>query len=228
MSRSAQGSISSLCSRTRPPVRRHPAATAPSTTTSPPATCWTRCRIRGAEAARRVFNALLENHPNEKVAANTLFVLEELRKQLESERDRLSQQVFANLLEACTMRFIVVTDDLQFNRLPVQIESPATERQANREDVQGWKPRRIHADFILTLQQDEPNADDEFHQVFVVETKGVHLKDSADTAYKRSVFDVCSQHAKKTNWAAFVPAMHNTVMRFEVVDEEEWEQRLNA
>ena len=131
MSRSAQGSISSLCSRTRPPVRRHP-ATAPSTTTSPPATCWTRCRIRGA--ARRVFNALLENHPNEKVAANTLFVLEELRKQLESERDRLSQQVFANLLEAGTMRFIVVTDDLQFNRLPVQIESPATERQANRED----------------------------------------------------------------------------------------------
>ena len=64
--------------------------------------------------------------------------------------------------------------------------------------------------------------------MFVVETKGVHLKDSADTAYKRSVFDVCSQHAKKTNWAAFVPAMHNTVMRFEVVDEEEWEQRLNA
>ena len=230
---------------------------------------------RGAEAARRVFNALLENHPNEKVAANTLFVLEELRKQLESERDRLSRQVFANLLEAGTMRFVVVTDDLQFNRLPVQIESPATERQANREDgsqyqrslfertgegdlnglenkvatyldrqarlffwyrnrarkdyyVQGWKPRRIYADFILTLRQDELNTDDEFHQVFVVETKGVHLKDSADTAYKRSVFDICSQHAKKTNWATFVPAMRNTAMRFEVVDEEEWEQRLNA
>ena len=230
---------------------------------------------RGAEAARRVFNALLENHPNEKVAANTLFVLEELRKQLESERDRLSQQVFANLLETDIMRFVVVTDDLQFNRLPVQIESPASERQANREDgsqyqrslfertgegdlnglenkvatyldrqarlffwyrnrarkdyyVQGWKPRRIYADFILTLRQDELNTDDEFHQVFVVETKGVHLKDSADTAYKRSVFDICSQHAKKTNWATFVPAMRNTVMRFEVVDEEEWEQRLNA
>ena len=230
---------------------------------------------RGAEAARRVFNALLENHPNEKVAANTLFVLEELRKQLESERDRLSQQVFANLLETGIMRFVVVTDDLQFNRLPVQIESPASERQANREDgsqyqrslfertgegdlnglenkvatyldrqarlffwyrnrarkdyyVQGWKPRRIYADFILTLRQDELNTDDEFHQVFVVETKGVHLKDSADTAYKRSVFDICSQHAKKTNWATFVPAMRNTVMRFEVVDEEEWEQRLTA
>ncbi len=230
---------------------------------------------RGAEAARRVFDALVEKHPRERVAANTLFVLEELRKQLESERDRLSQQVFASLLEAGTMRFIVVTDDLQFNRLPVQIESPATERQANREDgsqyqlnlfertgegdlngfenkvatyldrqarlffwyrnrarkdyyVQGWKPRRIYADFILTLRSDEPDADDEFHQVFVVETKGVHLKDSADTAYKRSVFDICSRHAKKTDWANVVPAMRSTVMRFEVVDEDEWEQRLNA
>ena len=51
---------------------------------------------------------------------------------------------------------------------------------------------------------------------------------SEDTEYKRSVFDVCSEHAKKTNWAEFVPAMRNKVMRFEVVNEEEWEHRLNA
>ena len=230
---------------------------------------------RGAEAARRVFDALLRKHPREQVTSNYLFVLEELRKQLESERDRLSRQVFAGLLEADTMRFIVVADDLGFNRLPLQIESPATERQANREDgsqyqrslfdrmsegelnrlenkvatyvdqqerlffwyrnrsrrdyyVQGWKPRRIYADFILTLKPDEPNMDDEFHQVFVVETKGIHLQESADTTYKRSVFDICSQHAKKTDWATFVPAMRNKVLRFEVVDEGEWEQRLNA
>ena len=230
---------------------------------------------RGAEAARKVFGALLERHPRERVVANYLFVLEELRKRLEAERDRLSQQVFGELLDAGTMRFIVVTDDLAFNRLPLQIESPKTERQANRDDgsqyqrslferngeselnglenkvatyldrqarlffwyrnrvrkdyfVQGWKPRRIYADFIMTLDADEPNADDEFHQVFVMETKGVHLKDSADTNYKRSVFDLCSQHAKKTDWADFVPAMRNKVVRFEVVDEDEWEQRLNA
>ena len=230
---------------------------------------------RGAEATERVFNALLEKHPREKVQANTVFILEELRKRLEAERDRLSQRVFAELLDAGTMRFIVVTDDLQFNRLPRRIESPATERQANREDgsqyqlslldrvsegelnglenkvatyldrqarlffwyrnrprkdyyVQGWKPQRIYADFILTLQPDEPNQDDEFHQVFVVETKGMHLKEAADTAYKRSVFDICSEHAKKANWADFVPAMQGKVVRYEVVDEEEWEQRLNG
>ena len=230
---------------------------------------------RGAEATERVFNALLEKHAREQVLANTVFILEELRKRLEAERDRLSQQVFAELLDAGTMRFIVVTDDLQFNRLPRRIESPATERQANREDgsqyqlslldrvsegelnglenkvatyldrqarlffwyrnrprkdyyVQGWKPQRIYADFILTLQPDEPNQDDEFHQVFVVETKGMHLKEAADTAYKRSVFDICSEHAKKANWADFVPAMQGKVVRYEVVDEEEWEQRLNG
>ena len=230
---------------------------------------------RGAEATEQVFNALLAKHPREKVLANTVFILEELRKRLEAERDRLSRQVFAKLLDAGTMRFIVVTDDLQFNRLPQSIESPATERQANREDgsqyqlglfervsegelnglenkvatyldrqarlffwyrnrarkdyfVQGWKPQRIYADFIFTLKADEPHQDDAFHQVFVVETKGVHLKEAADTAYKRSVFDICSKHAKKANWADFVPAMQGKVVRYEVVDEEEWEQRLNG
>ena len=230
---------------------------------------------RGAEVTERVFNALLEKRPREQVLMNTVFILEELRKRLEAERDRLSRQVFAELLDAGTMRFIVVTDDLRFNRLPQRVELPATERQANREDgsqyqlglfervsegelnglenkvatyldaqarlffwyrnrarkdyfVQGWKPQRIYADFILTLQSDEPNQDDEFHQVFVVETKGVHLKEAEDTAYKRSVFDICSEHARKADWAEFVPAMQGKVVRYEVVDENEWEQRLNA
>ena len=229
---------------------------------------------RGAEAARRVFDQLIGKRPREQVAANYLFVLEELRKQLERERDRLSRQVFEEMLRSGTLRFIVVTDDLQWNRLPRTIEAPDA-KQANREDggayqfnlfdrtnedelnglenkvatyldrqerlffwyrnrvrrdyyVQGWKPRRIYADFIVTLRPDEPDAEDEYHRVFVLETKGVHLKGSEDTAYKRSVFDLCSRHARKTDWAEFVPAMRNKVVRFEVVDEEEWQQRLNA
>ena len=229
---------------------------------------------RGAEAARRVFDELLGKRPREQVTANYLFVLEELRKQLERERDRLSRQVFEEMLRSGTLRFIVVTDDLQWNRLPRTIETPDA-KQANREDggayqfnlfdrvnedelnglenkvatyldqqerlffwyrnrarrdyyVQGWKPRRIYADFIVTLKPDEPDAGDEYHRVFVLETKGVHLKGSEDTAYKRSVFDLCTRHARKTDWSEFVPAMRNKVVRFEVVDEEEWQQRLNA
>ena len=229
---------------------------------------------RGSEVARRVFGSLLDKHPHERVAANYVFVLEELRKRLEGERDRLSQEVFRDLLASGTMRFIVVTDDLEFNRLPSTIET-AQGRQANREDgsqyeqslfdliyeddlnglenkvatyldqqerlffwyrnrarkdyyVQGWKRGKIYADFIFTLRSDEPDTNDEFHRVFVVETKGLHLKEAADTVYKRCVFDICSEHAAKRDWAEFVPAMRGRVVNFEVVDEDEWEKRLNA
>ena len=228
---------------------------------------------RGHEVAKRVFDALLARYPRNLVVSNYTFVLESIRAQLEAERDRLSEQVFSELLDAGKMRFIVVTDDLQFNRLPRTIETTKGKR-ANREDgdtyqynlfewtnedelnglenkvatyldrqerlffwyrnrarkdyfVQGWKRGRIYADFVVTLKADEPSGD-EYHQVFVVETKGLHLAGSEDTEYKRSVFDICSKHAKKKDWAQFVPAMRSKVMDFEIVDEEEWEKRLNA
>jgi len=34
-------------------------------------------------------------------------------------------------------------------------------------------------------------------------------------------------YAKKRDWAGFVPAVRGKVMRFEVVNEEEWEKRLS-
>ncbi|MXW95938.1 MAG: restriction endonuclease subunit R [Acidimicrobiaceae bacterium] len=229
---------------------------------------------RGRDLARRTFEGLLERYPAEQVAANHTFVLEELRQQVEMERDRLSRKVFAGLLASGEVRFMVVADDLDFNRLPAEIEVPEA-RRANREDgapyqhnlfdvtteddlnqfenkvatyldqqarlffwyrnrarkdyyVQGWRPRKIFADFIVTLRGDESGADDDFHQVFVVETKGVHLKASEDTEYKRSVFDICSEHARRADWTEFVPAMRTKVLRFEVVDEDEWQARLNG
>ena len=70
-------------------------------------------------------------------------------------------------------------------------------RNRARKDyyVQGWKRGRIYADFVVTLRPDEPETDDAFHRVYVLETKGMHLKHAADTEYKRSVFDLCSEHA---------------------------------
>ena len=228
---------------------------------------------RGHEVAQRVFGALLERHPRERVAGNYVFILEELRKRLEGERDRLSRRVFEKMLAAGTMRFLVVMDDLKLNRLPRTIDTTKG-KQANREDggqyllnlfertnedelnglenkvatyldrqerlffwyrnrarkdyyVQGWKRGRIYADFIFTLRPDEADAGDEYRHVFVMETKGV-FRDVMDTDYKRSVFDICTEHASKKDWAELVPAMRNKVMRFEIVDEDEWEQRLNA
>ena len=229
---------------------------------------------RGRDLARCAFEAMLERYPAKRVTANHVFVLEELRRQVERERDRLSREVFRDLLESGRMRFLVIAEDLQSHRLPAKIEVPKT-KQANREDgspyqrnlfdvtteddlnqfenkvatyldqqarlffwyrnrarkdyfVQGWKPRRVYADFVVALRDDEAGADDGFHQVFVVETKGVHLKGSEDTEYKRSVFDICSEHARRADWAEFAPAMRSKAMRFEVVDEDEWQARLSG
>ena len=218
--------------------------------------------------------ALLERYSPERVAANHVLVLEELRRRVEKERDRLSRRVFHDLLESGAMRFLVVADDLRANRLPAKIEVPKAKR-ANREDgspyqrnlfdvtteddlnqfenkvatyldqqarlffwyrnrsrkdyyVQGWKPRRIYADFVVALRDDGAAQEAGFEEVFVVETKGVHLKEAEDTEYKRSVFDICSEHARKADWAEFAPAMRTKAVRFEVVDEDEWQARLNG
>ena len=45
---------------------------------------------------------------------------------------------------------------------------------------------------------------------------------------KRSVFDLCTERARQTDWAAFVPAKQGRVVRFEIVDEEEWRERLHG
>ena len=94
--------------------------------------------------------------------------------------------------------------------------------------MQGWKPSRIYADYIVTPRDEEPGADDGFQKVFVVETKGIHFKASEDTEYKWSVFDIRGKPAPCAEWAQFGPTMQNKVMSFEVVDEYEWRARLNG
>ena len=230
---------------------------------------------RGRELAGRVFGKLMEKHDKRQVVANYVFVLEEIRKQVQTERDRLARDVFRRLLDEGVMRFMVVTDEFSFNRPPPKVEWREDAVQANREDgspyqrslfertsedelnglenkvatyldrqerlffwyrnrprkdyfVQGWKRGRIYADFVFALHGGNGDGRDTFSKVFVMETKGLHLTHSEDTEYKRSVFDVCSEQARKADWAELAPAMKDTVMRFEVVDEEEWERRLNA
>jgi type III restriction enzyme len=230
---------------------------------------------RGHELGKKVFDGLLARYAGnrELVTGNFVFVVEELRKRLQAERDRMAEQVFHELLERDEMRFMVVANDLGF-RLPTKIAVPPGEKRATRLDgnqfvlslfehvpedsmnslehqvasyldeqenlffwyrntsrrdysVQGWKRGRIFADFIFTASREHSSDDDPYHDVFVIETKGLHLKLNADTNYKRSVFNVCTEHAKKREWSEFVPAMQNKNTRFEVVDEDEWQARLN-
>ncbi|MCY4000888.1 MAG: DEAD/DEAH box helicase family protein [Bacteroidetes bacterium] len=103
-------------------------------------------------------------------------------------------------------------------------------RNRARKDyyVQGWKPHKIYADFVVTLSENTLDDIETFQEVFVVETKGLHLSKSEDTDYKRSIFDVCNQHAQKVGWAKLAPKMQDIVLRYSVLDEKDWEARLNS
>lgn len=101
-------------------------------------------------------------------------------------------------------------------------------RNAPRKDyrVQGWKRERIYADFIFTLTEQGKQNREPYNRVYVVETKGAHLKNE-DTDYKRSVFSRCSELATESDWAHLVPEMKTKRMRFEVIAEQEWQTKLN-
>lgn len=227
----------------------------------------------GHEFADRVFSRLLSKWKGrERVVANNLvFVLEELRKRLEAERDRLAESVFNQMLDTDEMRFIVVARELGMHRLPKKVTMPKPVERAVRMDgsqlllnlfdpvpkddlnelehevasfldeqsrlyfwyrnvprtgyyLQGWQKSRIYADFIFTVRDGDRK---DFRKVFVLETKGLHLKNE-DTAYKKSVFALCNDHVTRKSWNELVPAMRGKDIRYEVVYQEEWEKRLNA
>jgi type III restriction enzyme len=60
--------------------------------------------------------------------------------------------------------------------------------------VQGWGRDRIYPDFLVG-KRDKKDTDD-YVEILVLETKGRHL-DNADTAYKKSVFQLCNELVKE-------------------------------
>ena len=228
----------------------------------------------GYEFVERVFGKLLAKwEGQERVVANNLvFVLEELRKCLEAERDRLAEAAFNRALDEDQMRFMLVTRDLGMNRPPQNIEIPKQVPKATRLSgdqfvlnlydpvpsdslnslehqvasfldeqshlyfwyrniphhgyyVQGWQKSRIYADFIFSTEGAD-KAKKDYRKVFVLETKGLHLKNE-NTAYKKSVFELCNKHAKSKTWNELVPAMRDKEIAYEIVFQDEWQRRLN-
>jgi type III restriction enzyme len=226
----------------------------------------------GYEFVERVFTKLLAKWKGKEtvVANNLVFILEELRRRLEAERDRLAESAFNEMLDNDQMRFMVVVRDLGMHRIPKKLEVAKSVVKATRLDgdqfemnlfdpvpadamnslerevasfldeqsqlyfwyrniprsgyyVQGWQKSRIYADFIFTTRGGDRSG---FRKVFVLETKGLHLKNE-NTAYKQSVFALCNNHAKKKAWNDLVPAMRDKEIRYDVVFQDEWERRLN-
>lgn len=86
--------------------------------------------------------------------------------------------------------------------------------------IQGWRKQKIYPDFIFTSSEDQKSID----EIFVVETKGIHLKESDDTKYKRSVLDICNEQAKLES---FMRLFGNKEIHYKLVYGDEWERKLN-
>lgn len=224
------------------------------------------------EFAQATLIHLAEKYDHKMIANNFVFIIEELRKQLEREKDRLAENVFRQMLDSDKMRFLVIGEKFDFT-FPKSIKVKPTAKTLNRRDgqplqlslfefvpdeefnetekavawylegqkrlffwyrnrsrrdyaIQGWRKHKIYPDFIFTSTSS--GNEDDYEQVYVVETKGLHLMGSADTDYKRNIFSICTNEAKSRSWTEVCPVMKDKVFRFEVLAEDKWEAKLNA
>jgi type III restriction enzyme len=209
---------------------------------------------------------------DERVLANNfVFLIEEMRKRLEQEKERLAEAVFRGMMDGDELRFLVIADTLDWS-FPQQITVKPTSKTLTRKDgsqlqlsllefvpeddfnetekavawylehqarlffwyrnrarhdysIQGWRKYRIYPDFIFTAR--DRSATGDYERVYVVETKGLHIKDNDKTDYIRRVFDICTKQAEARNWGELGSQMKDKVLRFEVLAEDEWEAKLN-
>lgn len=223
------------------------------------------------EICDKTVKALTKRHGATVVSYNLAFLIEELRKHLENERDRLAETVFRGLIAKKILWFFLISDKGGY-RLPSrlrikndtkrlvradhsQLERSLFEevpeegmnqmeqsvaicldeqqkllwwyRNLARQDyfIQGWKKNKIYPDFIFT--DTSPGNANGYDAVYVIETKGLHLKGSEDTTYKTSVFDFCNSLGKQRDWRELNMEFKNRKIEFQVIYEHEWRNRIN-
>jgi type III restriction enzyme len=222
------------------------------------------------EFGKMALNKMLKKFSERIVIDNFVFIIEELRKVLASEKDRLAEKVFRDMISQDKMHFLVVAGKLGY-KFPKQKKTHPPRlnkttgdmlekslfdyvsrddfdsdlerqvacylddqdklffwyRNVQKQDygVQGWQKHRVYADFIFTDTDSNGNC---FNRVFVVETKGIHLKNSEDTEYKKKLFNVCNERAKETTLTELGLKLSAKQMSFLVIAEDEWQSRFNA
>lgn len=224
----------------------------------------------GYEIGKRAIDIFLSKYDEKIVTNNLVFIIEELRKHLEEERDRLAEQVFRGLIEQKVLWFFLLSDkggyklpsrikvkktskslirqnntpiqqslfdfvpDEEFNEMEKSVAIYLDEqekllwwyRNLSRQDyyVQGWKKHKIYPDFIFA-DTDEKKQDD-YNKVYIVETKGLHLKNE-DTDYKKNVFDFCNRLGQQKDWRELNLEFAEKKIEFQVIFEDEWKVKIN-
>lgn len=94
--------------------------------------------------------------------------------------------------------------------------------------VQGWQEHRVWSDFIV-LGRDAPEQlnPQPLSTIYVLETKGLHLKNE-DTDYKKELFKLCNELSKPQPWNMIENDFAEHSVAFQVIYEDEWERILNA
>ncbi len=221
------------------------------------------------DIGEKAIDIFLAKYDKKTVTNSLVFIIEELRKQLEKERDKLAEQVFRGLIEKKVVCFFLMTDKGGY-KLPSRIKirknlkplirndyTPVQQslfdfvpeeglnedeksvaiyldgqekllwwyRNISKQDyyIQGWKKNKIYPDFIFA---DAAGKVEESNSVYVVETKGVHLKNE-DTAYKRNVFDFCNKLGQQKDWRELNLEFPEKKIEFQVIFGDEWEAKIN-
>jgi type III restriction enzyme len=223
------------------------------------------------DIVKEVIATLTRKHGLDMVAKNFVFIVQELVKRADSERNRLAQDIFTDLVSAKKLRFLLLKDDVGY-RLPSKISMRKGTRKLTREDnsplqmslfeqvaeeglngaeqsvawyfekqgqllwwyrnlsrqdyrLQGWRKNGIYPDFIVSRTSTADKTD--FDKVFVVESKGIHLKND-DTDYKKQVFKLCNKLAEQKSWTELGLEFPERKMVFELVYGDEWQKVLNV
>ncbi|MBF0319197.1 MAG: DEAD/DEAH box helicase family protein [Nitrospirae bacterium] len=88
--------------------------------------------------------------------------------------------------------------------------------------LQGWQKNRIFPDFVFSTDYD---GNDNF-KIFIVETKGIHLKNNDDTKYKEDVFSMADQLSKtmQIDSTTFMQAVKQHPIKSTVVHSDQWKK----
>jgi type III restriction enzyme len=88
-------------------------------------------------------------------------------------------------------------------------------------DIQGYRRPRIRPDFVVQ----QADGDSPRPTVLVVESKGKHLKGSADTEYKRDVASYFEGCGREVTWQELGEGFDRHRFRFQVLDEGDYADR---
>ncbi len=222
------------------------------------------------EISKKAIKIFIDKYGEKKTSDNIVFIIEELRKYLERERDILSEKVFRDLIQKKIIWFFLISgkggyklpssisvknssralirnDNTQierslfdfvaeedFNEMEKSVALYLDEqekllwwyRNLSRQDyyVQGWKRHRIYPDFVFAGVSKKSKID--YDKVFVIETKGLHLKNE-DTDYKKDIFDFCNKLGEEKDWRELNLEFPDKRFEFQVIFEDKWESRIN-